>query len=127
MSRRPAPNAKFESPVPIIGSKYCVPYEVNLAIVKDIVNITHGNFDVKDVEGHDIYKVDQKLASLHGRRVLSDGAGNPVITIRDKVWTISPTINVHDIMCPILLAEIGIISRNFIRREPLTYILIFMS
>jgi uncharacterized protein YxjI len=87
----PAPNAQFASPVPIIGPHYCVPHEVNLAIVRKVLNVTSGNFEVTDVNGTVIFKVNQRILSLHGHRVLFDGNGNPVVTIRDKViWTISP-------------------------------------
>jgi hypothetical protein len=81
----PAPNAKFASPVPIIGPRYCVPYEVNLSIVRKVLNVTSGNFEVTDVDGKIIFKVHEKFLSVHGHRVLFDGDGNPVVTIRKKV------------------------------------------
>ena len=83
----PAPNAKFHSPVPIISPQYCVPHEVNLSIVRQILNVTGGNFEVTDVNGVFIFKVNQRILSLRGLRVLCDGNGNPVVTIRHKVRT----------------------------------------
>jgi uncharacterized protein YxjI len=90
MSQLPAQNSQFPLPIPIIGSQYCAPYEVNLAIVRKVLNITDGNFVVTDVNGTVIFKVTEKVLSLRGRRVLLDGAGNPVVTIREKVRTILP-------------------------------------
>jgi len=81
----PAPGAKFDYPVPIIDRKYCAPHAVDLAIVRKVLNITEGNFVVTDVNGTVIFKVNEKLLSMRGRRVLRDGAGNPVVTIREKL------------------------------------------
>jgi uncharacterized protein YxjI len=90
MSQLPAQNSQFAFPIPIIGHQYCAPYEVNLAIVRKVLNIMDGNFVVTDVNGTVIFKVTEKVLSLRGRLVLLDGAGNPVVTIHGKVRTISP-------------------------------------
>jgi len=87
----PAPSGtQFASPVPIIGPQYCAPYPVDLSIVRKVLTISDGNFVVTDVNGTVIFKVTEKVLSLRGRRVLLDGAGNPVVTIREKVRTILP-------------------------------------
>jgi len=87
----PAPSGtQFASPVPIIGPQYCAPYPVDLAIVRKVLTISDGNFVVTDVNGTVIFKVKGKILTLHDRRVLLDGAGNPVVTLREKVCIISP-------------------------------------
>ena len=85
----PAPTpagTQFTSPVPIIGPQYCAPYPVDLAIVKKVLSITDGNFVVTDINGNVIFKVKGTLLTLHDRRTLLDAAGNPVVTLREKVW-----------------------------------------
>ena len=67
--------ALFVTPVPIIDPQYCEPYPVDLAIVRKVTN-TNGNV---------IFKVKGGLLSLHDRHVLINGAGNPVVTFRQKV------------------------------------------
>lgn len=87
----PAPSGtQFASPVPIIGPQYCAPYPVDLAVVRKVLTISDGNFVVTDVNGTVIFKVKGKFLSLHDRRFLLDGAGNPIVTLRQKVWIISP-------------------------------------
>jgi uncharacterized protein YxjI len=54
-------------------------------MVKEILHISDGNFEVKDSVGNFVFKVKGKLATLRGRRVLYDAAGNPIVTIRKKV------------------------------------------
>jgi uncharacterized protein YxjI len=89
MSQLPAPSAQFAVPFPVIGPQFCAPYEVTLAIVSRVLRVMDGNFVVTDVNGAVIFKVTQRIISLRGRRVLLDGVGNPVVTFRGKVWTIS--------------------------------------
>jgi hypothetical protein len=75
------------TPVPIIRAEYCASADpVDLAIVKEILKIFDGNFEVKDSEDKIIFRVKGDLVTLHCRRVLYDAAGNPIVTIRRKVW-----------------------------------------
>lgn len=67
--------ALFVTPVSIIDPQYCEPYPVDLAIVRKVTN-TNGNV---------IFKVKGALLSLCDHRVLINGAGNPVVTLRQKV------------------------------------------
>ncbi|XP_062166869.1 protein LURP-one-related 15-like [Alnus glutinosa] len=84
----PAPSGtQFASPVPIIGPQYCAPYPVDLSIVRKVLTISDGNFVVTDVNGTVIFKVKGKILTLHDRRVLLDGAGNPVVTLREKIMS----------------------------------------
>jgi hypothetical protein len=84
-----APPITESAPVPVIGVEYCASAEpFQLLIVKEILHISDGNFEVKDNAGNIIFKVKGKLATLRGRRVLNDAAGNPIVTIRQKVWFI---------------------------------------
>lgn len=46
-----------------------------------------GNFDVKDTIGNTPLKVKGASAFMHRRRVLLDGAGNPIVTLREKAMS----------------------------------------
>ncbi|KAK4834021.1 hypothetical protein QYF36_015274 [Acer negundo] len=72
------------NPVWIIGPQYCFPYPVDLAIVRKVMTITDGNFDVKDSNGYIHFNLKGFLMTLHDRRVLSDAAGTPLVTLRGK-------------------------------------------
>jgi len=69
----------------VFGPQYCAPYPVDLAIVKKVMTISDGNFAVTDVNGNIMFKVKGSLLTLRDRRVLLDGAGNPITTLRRKV------------------------------------------
>ncbi|KAE8099149.1 hypothetical protein FH972_017153 [Carpinus fangiana] len=80
----PAPSGvQFASPVPIIGPQYCAGYPVELEIVRKF----SGDFDVIDAQGTVIFKVKGKFLKMPDRRVLLDGAGNPIVTLRHKIMT----------------------------------------
>uniref|UniRef100_A0A5B6YNR2 Uncharacterized protein n=1 Tax=Davidia involucrata TaxID=16924 RepID=A0A5B6YNR2_DAVIN len=72
-------------PVVVIGPQFCVSYPVDLAIVKKLMAISEGNFGVVDVKGNVIFKVKGKLFSIRDRRTLLDYAGNPVVTLQQKM------------------------------------------
>ncbi|KAK6943223.1 LURP-one-related [Dillenia turbinata] len=70
---------------PIIGPIYCAPYPVDLSIVKKVLSLSEGNFVVTDVNENILFKVKGALLSLHDRRVLLDAAGNPLVTLKQKI------------------------------------------
>ncbi|KAL5806785.1 hypothetical protein ACOSQ4_029518 [Xanthoceras sorbifolium] len=74
----------------IVGPQYCAPYPVDLAIVRKVMTITDGNFVVQDINGNILFKVKGSLMTIHDRRVLLDAAGNPLLTLRQKI------ISAHD-------------------------------
>ncbi|XP_030928005.1 protein LURP-one-related 15-like [Quercus lobata] len=77
----------FVTPVPIIGPQYCELYPVDLAIIRKVMIISDGNFVVTDTNGNVILKVKGAILSLRDRRVLIDGTGNPIVTLRQKMMT----------------------------------------
>ncbi|KAJ4849600.1 hypothetical protein Tsubulata_045229, partial [Turnera subulata] len=75
-------------PIAIIGSQYCAPYPIDLAIVRKIMTIADGNFAVTDMNGSVIFTVKEKLLTfLHERMTIRDAAGNPIVTLRKKAMT----------------------------------------
>lgn len=76
-------------PVGVISPQFCVPYPVDLTMVRKLISITDGNFAVADVNGNLVFKVKGKLLTIHDRRVLLDSRGNPIVSLRQKVSLIS--------------------------------------
>jgi len=82
------PSAPQANPLWVISPHYCAPYPVDLGIVRKVLTISDGNFVVTDTNGNIIFKVKGVLLTLvHQRRIIVDAAGNPIVTIRDKVIT----------------------------------------
>ncbi|XP_008799835.2 protein LURP-one-related 15-like [Phoenix dactylifera] len=86
--RPPAPSyAQLNSPVVVVGPQFCLQYPVDFTVVEKALHITDGNFTVTDVNGTVAFKVKGKMLSLRDRRVLLDNAGNPVLSMQQKVFT----------------------------------------
>ncbi|KDO63312.1 hypothetical protein CISIN_1g029811mg [Citrus sinensis] len=84
----PPPNpAMYSNPVSIIGPQYCLPYPVDLAVVRKFMTLADGSFTVTDINDNIMFKVKEKHFSLHDKRTLLDPAGNPVVTITEKLFS----------------------------------------
>ncbi|KAK1284345.1 Protein LURP-one-related 15 [Acorus calamus] len=59
--------------------QYCAPYVVDLTVRKKALSLSRGDFVVTDVNGALLLKVQGKVFSIIDRRVLVDGAGNPIL------------------------------------------------
>ncbi|KAI3910470.1 hypothetical protein MKX01_034864 [Papaver californicum] len=70
----------------VISPHFCTPYQVNLYIAKKVKNVTESNKCVFDTNGNNIFKV--KGNFLSHRRVLVDAAGNPIVTLQEKRFTL---------------------------------------
>ncbi|XP_010256975.1 PREDICTED: protein LURP-one-related 10 [Nelumbo nucifera] len=77
----------LSNPVSVIGLQFCSPFLVDLTIVRKVMTITDGNFIVTDINGNIIFKVKGGLLSLRDRRVLVDAAGNPIVSLQQKILT----------------------------------------
>ncbi|XP_057807255.1 protein LURP-one-related 15-like isoform X1 [Salvia miltiorrhiza] len=75
---------KMEDLTAVISRDFCVPQRVNLTVVRKLLAVTDCNFEVIDEDGNIMFKVKQKLFSLHDRRILLDAGGTPIATLRKK-------------------------------------------
>ncbi|KAJ0088393.1 hypothetical protein Patl1_31482 [Pistacia atlantica] len=72
------------NPFSIISPQFCAhPCPFELAIVKKFKTITDGKFVVQDMNVNIHFKLKVKKSS--SGRVLIDSAGNPIVTLREKV------------------------------------------
>ncbi|KAJ4704305.1 LURP-one-like protein [Melia azedarach] len=78
----------YSNPVMVIGAQYCLPYPVDLAVVRKFWALTDGSFAVTDINGTVLFKVKDKLLSLHDKRKILDPAGNPLVTVSEKVFSL---------------------------------------
>ncbi|XP_027337264.1 protein LURP-one-related 15-like [Abrus precatorius] len=74
------------NPSGIINAQYCVPYNVELAIVRKVMTLAD-KLTVTDVNGKIVFNLKASLMTFHDHRVLLDSAGNPVLTLRRKVMS----------------------------------------
>ncbi|OVA12677.1 LURP1-like domain [Macleaya cordata] len=71
--------------VSVISPHFCAPYPVDLTIIRKLMKLTEDNFAVKDVNGNIVFHIKDELTLLRERRVLLDAAGNPIVTMQEKI------------------------------------------
>ncbi|CAI9779190.1 unnamed protein product [Fraxinus pennsylvanica] len=81
----PMANPPMANTIAVISPQLCVPYPVDLTIVRKLMTLSEGSFGVTDVNGNIMFRVKGKFFSLHDRRVLYDAAGKPLITFQQKL------------------------------------------
>lgn len=84
MAQQPSFGGAAANPVAVISPQFCSPHPIDLAIVRKVMIFSSGGFDVKDTNGNILFKVKDVFAFMRRRRVLLDGAGNPIVTLREK-------------------------------------------
>lgn len=79
------PPAGGNPAVAVVGQQFMAPYPVDLTIVRKMMSISEGNFGVIDANGNIMFKVKGKFLSLRDRRILLDAAGNPILSLQQKI------------------------------------------
>ncbi|GKV02211.1 hypothetical protein SLEP1_g14670 [Rubroshorea leprosula] len=72
---------------PIISPHFCASYPVDLSILRKVKTMRDGDFVVTDINGNIMFKVKGSDFSLHNNRALLDAAGNPIVTLRQKLMS----------------------------------------
>ncbi|KAG5550711.1 hypothetical protein RHGRI_015611 [Rhododendron griersonianum] len=72
-------------PVAIISRQFCAPYPVDITIASKLLTINKGNFTATDVNGNVMFRIKGRFFTLHGRHILLDAAGNPMLTLQHKM------------------------------------------
>ncbi|KAL5714551.1 hypothetical protein ACHQM5_016495 [Ranunculus cassubicifolius] len=72
-------------PIAVIAPQFCAPYPVDLTVMRKLLAVTEGNFAVTDINGNIMFKVKGAMFSLRDKRVLLDAAGNPLVTMQQKI------------------------------------------
>uniref|UniRef100_A0A0D6R3E9 Protein LURP-one-related 15 n=1 Tax=Araucaria cunninghamii TaxID=56994 RepID=A0A0D6R3E9_ARACU len=75
----------------VVGQQFCAPYPIELTVQQKAISFSGGDFTVTDSGGNVVFKVAGKVMSLHDRRVLQDAAGNPLLTLKQKTFTMHRT------------------------------------
>ncbi|KAI6698581.1 hypothetical protein NL676_018700 [Syzygium grande] len=70
------------SPAPVVGPQYCIPYPIDLRMVKKLVAITKGNFAVFNSTGSEIFKVKHVFNLIHTKRALVNAARSTIPTFK---------------------------------------------
>ncbi|KAI0512027.1 hypothetical protein KFK09_012661 [Dendrobium nobile] len=81
----PAPPSGPVSKIAVVGEQFCAPYTVDLTVTEKAISLTDGDYVVTDVNGNILFKVKGKFLSLRDRRILLDAAGNPLLSMQQKM------------------------------------------
>ncbi|XP_019164297.1 PREDICTED: protein LURP-one-related 10-like [Ipomoea nil] len=72
---------------PVISPQFIVPYPMDLAVLRKVMTLQEGKFEILDLNGTVMFKIKSKHLSLHDRRVLVDTLDNPIVTFQQKILT----------------------------------------
>nr|GMC90140.1 protein LURP-one-related 10-like [Ipomoea batatas] len=72
---------------PVISPQFIVPYPVDLAVVRKVMTLQEGKFEVLDINGTLMFKIKSKLLSIRDRRILVDTNDTPIVTFQQKILT----------------------------------------
>ncbi|KAJ1288676.1 hypothetical protein BS78_02G106100 [Paspalum vaginatum] len=75
------------APVAVVSPQFCAPYVVPLTVTKKAISLSDGDFTVTDANGAVVLRVRGAVFSIRHRRVLHDAAGQPVLTMHEKVFS----------------------------------------
>jgi hypothetical protein len=73
------------APVAVLAQQFCAACVVPLTITKKALSLSDGDFTVTDANGGVVLRVKGAIFSVRHRRVLVDAAGQPILTMADKV------------------------------------------
>ncbi|NP_001143025.1 Protein LURP-one-related 15-like [Zea mays] len=75
------------APVAVVSPQFCAPYVVPLTVTKKAISLSDGDFTVTDANGATVLQVKGAVFSIRHRRVLLDAAGQPILTMLEKVFS----------------------------------------
>ncbi|RCV10156.1 hypothetical protein SETIT_2G090000v2 [Setaria italica] len=73
--------------VAVVSPQFCAPYVVPLTVTQKAISLSDGDFTVTDANGAVVLLVKGALFSVHRRRVLLDAAGQPILSMQQKVFS----------------------------------------
>ncbi|GJN24967.1 hypothetical protein PR202_gb12746 [Eleusine coracana subsp. coracana] len=76
------------APLAVVSPQFCAPYVVPLTVTKRPLSISDGDFTVTDANGGVVLRVNGAVFSVRHRRVLVDAAGQPILTMTEKVFSL---------------------------------------
>lgn len=82
------------APVVVVSPQFCAKEVVPLTVTKKAKSLTGGDFAVTDPSGAVVLQFKGSVWSVRNRRVLVDAAGQPILSMHEKVntprWAILP-------------------------------------
>ena len=85
MERDTSALAPAPAPVAVVSPQFCAPHVVPLTVTKKAISRSGRDFIVTDANGAEMLRVNGAIFSVHDRRVLLDAAGQPLLSMREKV------------------------------------------
>jgi len=78
-------SAPVPAPVVVVSPQFCSPDVVPLTVTKKVASLSGGDFTVTDANGAVELQVKGSFFTVRNRRVLLDAAGQPVLSMHEKV------------------------------------------
>jgi len=81
------PPHQAPAPLAVVSPLFCAPYAVPLTVTNKAISRSGRDFVVTDGNGAEMLRVNGAVFSVHDHRVLLDAAGQPLLSMREKVFT----------------------------------------
>ncbi|XP_025803115.1 protein LURP-one-related 15-like isoform X1 [Panicum hallii] len=75
------------TPVVVVSPQFCAPDVVPLTVTKKDASLSGGDFTVTDPNGAVVLQFKGSVWSVRNRRVLLDAAGQPILSMHEKLIT----------------------------------------
>jgi hypothetical protein len=95
----PAAAAAAPAPVAVVSPQFCAPYVVPLTVTKKAISLSDGDFTVTDANGAVVLRVKGVIFSVRHRRVLLDAAGQPILSMQEKVISFTDRSSDRPFIC----------------------------
>ena len=78
----------LQPPVVVVSPQFCAPDVVPLTVTKKVASLSGGDFTVTDSNGAVVLQFKGSVWSVRNRHVPLDAAGQPILSMHEKVSTL---------------------------------------
>lgn len=92
-------SAPVPAPVVVVSPQFCSPDVVPLTVTKKVASLSGGDFTVTDDNGAVVLQVKGSFFTVRNRHVLLDAAGQPVLSMHEKVNSVTGRPCIQFFLC----------------------------
>lgn len=85
----------MDTPFSVFGEQYCLDHAITLKVKEKAFTLSGDDFDIKDTDGNKYFKVKGSALSITDKKVLYDTDKKAVLSIEEKLITLSDKINIY--------------------------------
>jgi len=95
MGKDEKPVEAMDTKFAVFDEKYCLDKKITLIVKEKAFSISGDDFDIEDTDGNKYFKVKGSALSIKDKKVLYDNDKKAVLSIEDKLLSLSDKINIY--------------------------------